>query len=101
VPKLAAGPLDRRYIAGMTYDSELPACFSQHDLLLAMGEAEEQRIFQWLAILRERQTTWPEVKAQIEEFLRERDAGVLHILDQIDRAAVLLKPWLQGPANDE
>jgi hypothetical protein len=41
------------------------------------------------------------VKAQIEEFLRERDAGVLHILDQIDRAAVLLKPWLRGPANDE
>jgi hypothetical protein len=41
------------------------------------------------------------VKAQIEEFLRERDADVLHILDQIDRAAVLLKPWLQGPANDE
>ena len=85
----------------MAYDRELPACFSQDDLLLAPGDAEEQRAFRWLALLRERQTTWPEVKAQIEEFLRERDAAVLHILDQIDRAAVLLKPWLQGPANDE
>jgi hypothetical protein len=46
--------------------------------------------FLWLVLLRERQTTWPEVNAQIEEFLRERDAVVLHILDQIDRAAVLL-----------
>jgi hypothetical protein len=75
VPKLAAAPLDRCYNVGMAYDRELPACFSQHDLLLAMGEAEEQRAFRWLAILRERQTTWPAVKAQIEEFLRERDAG--------------------------
>jgi hypothetical protein len=83
-------PLDRRYIAGMAYDRELPASFSQHDLLLAMGDAEEQRALQWLAMFRERQTTWPEVKAQIEEFLRERDAGVLHILDQIDRAAAVL-----------
>ena len=85
----------------MAYDRELPACFSQDDLLLAIGDAEEQRAFRWLALLRERQTTWPEVTAQIEEFLRERDAAVFHILDQIDRATVLLKPWLQGPANDK
>ena len=75
---------------------ELPACFSQDDLLLALDEAEEQRTFRWLVRLRDRQTTWLEVQAQIEEFLRERDAGVLHILAQIDRAAILLKPWLRG-----
>jgi hypothetical protein len=46
--------------------------------------------FLWLVLLRKRQTTWPEVKGQIEEFLRERVAVVLHILDQIDSAAVLL-----------
>ena len=94
------GLVDTRHIERMGYDRELPACFSRHDLLLALDEAEEQRTFRWLVRLRERQTTWPEVQAQIEEFLRERDAGVLHILGQIDRAAVLLKPWLHGPAND-
>jgi hypothetical protein len=89
------------HTAFMSYDRELPACFSPRDLLLAMDDAEEYRTFRWLIKLRSEQRTWSEVKAQIEVFLRERGAGPLHILDQIDRAAVLLKPWLRPPANDE
>jgi len=38
------------------------------------------------------------MKREIGEYLHERDAGALRILDQIDFAA---KPWLRAPANDE
>ena len=89
-----------RRIGGMACDWELPACFSD-DPLFAVDEAREQRTFCWLINLREQQTTWSDVKRQIEECLRQRDAGVLRILDQIDCAAVLSKPWLRAPANDK
>ena len=40
---------------------------------------------------------WADVEVQIEEYLRERDPAVFHIIDQIDRAKQMLGPWLYGP----
>ena len=85
----------------MAHDPELPLCFSEHDLLFAVHAPDVQHAFQWLIRLRERGATWSDVQRQIEEHLRERGAAVFHILDQIERASVLIKPWLCGPANDE
>jgi hypothetical protein len=85
----------------MSYDKELQGCFSEPDQYLAVHPPEQRCAFAWLAALRERAATWSEVKVQIEAYLRERDATPFHILDQIERAAVLFKPWLYGPDNDE
>jgi hypothetical protein len=91
----------RTYIVVMAYDPDLPGCFSERDLALAAHSLDKQRAFAWLVMLHQRQTTWSEVKTQIEDFLRERGAPPFLILDQIDRAEVLFKPWLYGPDNDE
>jgi hypothetical protein len=88
-------------LGGMAYDRELPGCFSKQDLLFAAYPVDKQYAFRWLIALREREATWSDVQRQIEEFLRERGAAVFQILDQIERASVLFKPWLSGPANDE
>jgi len=85
----------------MSYDPELPGCFDDGRLTLATGPIGKECAFAWLTLLRQRGGTWAEVKFQIEAFLRERDASTFHILDQIDRAAILFKPWLYGPDNDE
>ena len=84
----------------MAYDPELSECFGEQDLLFAVHPLGKQCAFLWLIRLREREAMWSDVQRQIEEFLRERGAPVFHILDQIERASALFKPWLCGPAND-
>lgn len=84
----------------MSYDPELLDCFDSADLLFCANPVSQERAFLWLGALRRRSVSWPEVSAQIEEFLRERDTPVFHVLDQIDRAKRFLGPWLPGPAND-
>ena len=81
----------------MAYDAELAGCFGQADLTFACHNSARDAAFLWLTKLREQETVWADVEAQIEEYLRERDAVVFHIIDQIDRAKRMLGPWLYGP----
>jgi len=90
-----------RHISGIPYDRELSECFSKRDLVFAADPTHREHAFQWLIPLREHKATWIDAWQQIEEFLRERGVAVCHILDQIESASVLLKPWLSGPINDE
>ncbi len=85
----------------MAYDPELPSCFGETDRVFGSHELERTRAFAWLVMLRERQATWLEVRRQIEEFLRTKDAAVPHVVDQVDRARLMLGPWLWGPLDDE
>jgi hypothetical protein len=70
-------------------------------MIFADRPLDRHSAFEWLIRLRSRDATWSEAKTQIEEFLRPRGVGPFHILDQIERAEILLKPWLYGPDNDE
>jgi hypothetical protein len=85
----------------MAYDPELPGCFGDHDLIFASHPLDRHRAFEWLIRLRSRDATWSEAKTQIEGFLRSKEIEPFHILDQIERAELLLKVWLYGPGNDE
>jgi hypothetical protein len=85
----------------MAYDRELPGCFGGVDLQFAIHPLDTNRAFAWLIKLRERQALWSGVQAQIEEFLREPNAAVFHILDQVDRAKRMFGPWLYGPLGEE
>jgi hypothetical protein len=84
----------------MAYDPELPGCFGDKDLLFANHPSDQERAFAWLTKLRRRRALWSEAQRQIEEYLREREAPVFHILDQTERAKMLLAPWLEaeGPS---
>jgi hypothetical protein len=42
----------------MAYNSELPCCFSDGDLLLSVHPLDKQRAFEWLVQSWERQATW-------------------------------------------
>ena len=104
-PPETGWPLHRepppRHAGRMVYDPELAGCFGERNFLFAVHPRDKQRAFQWLARLREHNAMWSDVQRQIEEFLRERGVPVFHILDQIERAFVLFKPWLYAPDNDE
>lgn len=89
------------YALTMIHDPELPGCFSNADLIFASYELDRRRAFAWLATLREREMQWSDVRVQIEEYLRSRNAAVFHIVDQIDQARRMLAPWLFGPAGEE
>lgn len=84
----------------MAYDPELPACFGGTDLHLAVHPVNQDRAFQWLVSLREREVTWPDVRQQIEEFLTEVGAGEPIIEGAIVRAERLIRPWLYGSAEE-
>ena len=85
----------------MRYDPELPGCFGENDLVFASHDLDRDRAFEWLSKLRNQEAVWADVQAQIEEFLRERDAAVFHVADQVDRAKRMLAPWLYGPMDEE
>jgi hypothetical protein len=85
----------------MAYDEELPGCFGSADLILAGHPDDEQRAFAWLIKLRKCGAVWPEVKAQIEEYLLQMGADRDHIEEQLDRADELFRPWLWGPDDDD
>jgi hypothetical protein len=78
----------------MAYDPQLPGCFGERDLILAGHPLDQGRAFSWLINLRNREALWPEVKAQIEEYLRTKGARPDHIETQISRASELFRPWL-------
>jgi hypothetical protein len=80
----------------MPYDPGLPGCFGDRDLIFANHPLDEERAFQWLIKLRQRQTVWSDVVAQFEEFLTEKEATRPHILEQIERARQRLMLWLYG-----
>ena len=80
----------------MAYDPDIPGCFDETRLKFASNHATCNHAFLWLAKLREQEAVWADVEAQIEEYLRERDASVSHVVDQVDRAKLMLGPWLYG-----
>lgn len=84
----------------MAYDPELPACFGGRDLHLGVHPLDQDRLFQWLVSLREREVAWPDVRRQIEEFLTEVGAGEPIIGGAILRAERLIRPWLYGAGDD-
>lgn len=59
------------------------------------------RAFAWLIKLRNKEAVWAEVRQQIEEFLRERQATEDHIRQQVERAQILFGPWLSGLEGEE
>ena len=82
----------------MAHDLAVQHCFTP-DLIFAGHEEERGRALDWLIELHNQEIAWADVERQIEEFLRERGANVLHIVEQVDRARVLLGPWLYGGAQ--
>lgn len=80
----------------MAYDPELAACFGGRDLHLGIHPVNQDRLFQWLVSLREREVARPGVRRQIVEFLTEVGAGEPIIGGAILRAERLIRPWLYG-----
>ena len=80
----------------MNYDPELPGCFDEGSLAFASSEQTRDHAFFWLAKLREQETVWADVQTQIERYLCVREAGAFHVIDQVDRAKLMLGPWLYG-----
>jgi hypothetical protein len=74
------------------WDEELPGCFG--GLFFSKNLQEEDRAFNWLIDLRKRAVGWKEVRAQLEAFLESHHVESTHIRQQIERAQVMLKPWL-------
>lgn len=78
----------------MAHDALLRGCFALEDRNFAGHANAEARALQWLILLRERGTTWPQARAQIQEFLNEIMSDQKHIAKQMARARERLKPWL-------
>ncbi len=73
---------------------ELEACFDREDRLFAFHPTQEQNAFEWLAKLRSQQVGWPDIRAEIDAFLREDGCSEDHIAEQIEVARSKFEPWL-------
>jgi hypothetical protein len=78
----------------MAYDAWLRGCFALEDRNFAGHPNAEARALQWLILLRERGTTWPQARDQVQEFLNEIMSDKKLIAKQMARARERLKPWL-------
>lgn len=74
--------------------NELEACFDSEERLFAVHPTEEQNAFEWLTKLRTQQVGWPDIRAEIDAFLREDGCGEDHIATQIEVARTKFEPWL-------
>jgi len=55
---------------------------------------------QWLTTLLDENYDWPKAAYEISTFLRERNASAHHISEQVEKAKLLIAPWLlQGHRN--
>jgi hypothetical protein len=78
----------------MKLDREVEGCFGRKTLVFAGTPDDQGRAFGWLNSLRKREVSWEDASAQIAYFLKSRNASDTRIEEQIERAALFLKPWL-------
>ncbi|GJJ03415.1 hypothetical protein RugamoR64_39530 [Duganella rhizosphaerae] len=78
----------------MSYDKEVPGCFGSSALSFAGHPADEDRAFEWLKSLRERNVGHQEALNQIKSYLQLNGASAAHVSAQVAEASRYLKPWL-------
>jgi hypothetical protein len=79
----------------MDWDQELPGCFAAMTAPFGLHPRDEERAFDWLVSLRDRQIGWQAAKAQIDAYLRDQRVTGDALDKQIERARVKLQPWLR------
>lgn len=79
----------------MKLDNEVQNCFGRKDLVFARTPDDQGRAFGWLNSLRKRGVSWDDASAQIAYYLKSRNASDTRIEEQVERAAMFLKPWLE------
>ena len=78
----------------MKWDKSLEPCFTAEDGEFAFTPVHIDETLNWVRELRARDRTWHEARDQITAFLTSRTSDRRHIKRQIERARVLVRPWL-------
>ena len=78
----------------MAWDKQLPGTFSSTALEFASHPLDEDRAFAWLIDLRTRNVGLKDVKQQVEDYIKLKNATAAHIDRQLKEVERFMKPWL-------
>jgi len=78
----------------MRDEHRIQECFSEPDWEFAFLPPQVDAALEWVSVRRVNDLTWADARCEIEAFLSGRQADKKHIRRQIERAKVLIRPWL-------
>jgi hypothetical protein len=78
----------------VNWTNKIAGCFGTSDLIFAGHPKDEERAFELLAYLRQKDIGWVKAHAEFEAFLQSKQASGQHIVDQLAKLERFYRCWL-------